>query len=146
MSQPITLKIVRLDPELRMPAFGQPGDAGFDLYSSEMVTLAPGERAQIKTGLKMEIPDGYVGFIWDKSGLAQKGGLKTLGGVVDSGYRGEVLVGMVNLSATPFTFQKGEKVAQMCIQKVPLVEIVDVAADELSQSVRGEGGFGSTGK
>lgn len=146
MSQPLTLKIVRLDPELRMPAFAHVGDAGFDLYARETVTIAPGERTQVKTGLKMEIPAGYVGFIWDKSGVAQKGGLKTLGGVVDSGYRGEILVGMVNLSASAFTFQKGEKVAQMCIQKVEQVVIVESIEAELSDTSRGEGGFGSTGK
>jgi len=140
----LTLKIIRLDKELPMPKFAQPGDAAFDLFAAQPTTLAPGERAQIKTGLKMEIPEGYVGFIWDKSGLSHKGGLKTLGGVVDASYRGEVMVGMINLSSEAYTFEKGHKVAQMVIQKREDVSIVEV--DSLSETSRGEGGFGSTGK
>lgn len=140
----LTLKIVRMDKELPLPKYALQGDAAFDLLASEEVSLAPGERVQAKTGLKMEIPAGYVGFIWDKSGLSHKAGLKTLGGVVDSGYRGEVMVGMINLSKEPYTFKKGEKVAQMCIQKKEEVTIVEV--ETLSDTARGEGGFGSTGK
>ena len=143
-NSPLTLKIVRLDKSLPRPSYSYPGDAAFDLISSEKVSLEPGARAQIKTGLKMEIPDGYVGFIWDKSGLSHKSGLKTLGGVIDSGYRGEVMVGMINLSDAAFTFEKGNKVAQMCIQKKEEVSIVEV--EEISETARGEGGFGSTGK
>lgn len=139
-----TLKIVRLDKEMSMPKYALPGDAAFDLLASESVTFKPGERVQVKTGLKMEIPEGYVGFIWDKSGLSHKAGLKTLGGVIDSGYRGEVMVGMINLSKEPYTFKKGDKVAQMCIQKKE--EVIIVEAEELSETARGEGGFGSTGK
>ena len=140
----LTLKIVRLDKELPMPKYALPGDAAFDLLASEPITFKPGERVQVKTGLKMEIPEGYVGFIWDKSGLSHKGGLKTLGGVIDSSYRGEVVVGMINLSDVPYTFEKGNKVAQMCIQKKEEVTIVE--AEALSETARGEGGFGSTGK
>ncbi len=143
---PLTLKIVRLDKEMPMPKFAQPGDAAFDLFSVEKVTIAPGERVQVKTGLKMEIPNGYVGFIWDKSGLSHKAGLKTLGGVIDASYRGEVMVGMINLSKESYTFEKGHKVAQMVIQKREDVSIVEVEEGELSETARGEGGFGSTGK
>ncbi len=127
-----------------MPMYGHMGDAAFDLLAQEAITLKPNQRVQIKTGLKMEIPEGYVGFIWDKSGLSHKSGLKTLGGVVDSTYRGEVMVGMINLSGEAFHFEKGMKVAQMCIQKKEEVTIVE--AEELSETARGEGGFGSTGK
>lgn len=127
-----------------MPKYALPGDAAFDLLASESITFKPGERVQVKTGLKMEIPEGYVGFIWDKSGLSHKGGLKTLGGVIDSSYRGEVMVGMINLSDAPYAFEKGNKVAQMCIQKKEEVTIVE--AETLSETTRGEGGFGSTGK
>lgn len=141
---PLTLKIIRLDKDIPEPAYARPGDACFDLLSRELVTVAPNERVQVKTGLKMEIPEGFVGFIWDKSGLSHKNGLKTLGGVVDSSYRGEVMVGVVNLSKEPYTFEKGHKVAQMCIQKREEVTIVEV--EELSETTRGEGGFGSTGK
>lgn len=127
-----------------MPTYGHQGDACFDLYARERTTVAPGERVQVKTGLKMEIPDGYVGFIWDKSGISHKGGLKTLGGVIDSTYRGEIMVGLINLSKEPYTFEKGNKVAQMCIQRREDVRIVEV--EEISETARGEGGFGSTGK
>ncbi len=140
----LTLKIIRLDKDLPMPTYSYPGDAAFDLTASEKITLLPGERVQIKTGLKMEIPEGFVGFIWDKSGLSHKSGLKTLGGVVDSGYRGEVMVGIINLSKDSYIFERGNKVAQMCIQKKEVVNIVEV--DEISDTVRGSGGFGSTGK
>ncbi|HLP44079.1 MAG TPA: dUTP diphosphatase [Candidatus Nanoarchaeia archaeon] len=140
----LTLKIVRMDKSLPLPKYALQGDAAFDLLASEAVTFKPGERVQVKTGLKMEIPEGYVGFIWDKSGLSHKGGLKTLGGVIDSSYRGEVMVGMINLSDAPYTFERGNKVAQMCIQKKEDVTIVE--AEELSETARGEGGFGSTGK
>lgn len=140
----LPLKIIRLDKDLPMPKYALPGDACFDLFSSERVVVGPGERAQVKTGLKMEIPEGYVGFIWDKSGLSHKAGLKTLGGVVDSGYRGEVMVGIVNLSKEPYVFEKGNKVAQMSIQKREDVSIIEV--DALSDTARGDGGFGSTGK
>lgn len=140
----LTVKIIRLDKSLPVPFYPRPGDAGFDLYTREAFTVQPGERVQAKTGLKMEIPFGYVGYVWDKGSVGQVKGFKTLGGVVDAGYRGEILVGLVNLSGSPYTFEKGDKVAQMCIQKVENPEIVEV--EELSESVRGEGGFGSTGK
>jgi len=140
----LTLKIVRINKDVFLPKYQYPGDAAFDLLASEKVTIAPGERVQIKTGLKMEIPAGFVGFIWDKSGLSHKNGLKTLGGVIDSGYRGEVMVGVINLSNELFVFEKNNKVAQMCIQKKEEVKILEVY--ELSDTERGEGGFGSTGK
>jgi dUTP pyrophosphatase len=140
----LTVKIKRLDKELPLPTHAYVGDAAFDLLSREEVMLEPGERKAIATGLTLEIPQGYVGLVWDKSGIAIKQGLKTLGGVVDSGYRGEVLVGIVNLSPVVYTFKKGDKVAQMIIQKTEEVEIVEV--DELSDTERGEKGFGSSGK
>ncbi len=140
----LTLKIVRMDKDVPLPKYALRGDAAFDLLASEAITFKPGERVQVKTGLKMEIPEGYVGFIWDKSGLSHKGGLKTLGGVIDSSYRGEVMVGMINLSDASYTFEKGNKVAQMCIQKKEEVTIVEV--ETLSDTERGVGGFGSTGK
>jgi dUTP pyrophosphatase len=140
----VKLKIVRLDKSMKMPAYAHSDDGAFDLYAAENVVIKPGERVSIRTGLKMEIPTGYVGFIWDKSGLSHKHGLKTFGGVVDAGYRGEVMVGMMNLGTEPYTFEKNHKVAQITIQKRDAVEILEV--EELSDSARGEGGFGSTGK
>jgi dUTP pyrophosphatase len=140
----LTLKIKRLDKDVPLPTYAYIGDAAFDLLSREEVIIEPGERKAVATGLAMEVPVGYVGLIWDKSGLAIKNGLKTLGGVVDSGYRGEVLVGILNASAVVYTFKKGEKVAQMIIQKTEEVEIVEV--DDLEESARGDRGFGSSGK
>lgn len=138
------IKVKKVNPEAKLPAYARPGDAGMDLFAVEEVMIPAGTIVQIQTGVAAEIPEGYVGLVWDKSGIAQKYGLKTLGGVVDAGYRGEVLVGVANLSQSPYTFEKGHKIAQMLIQKIENPEIVEVS--ELSETVRGEGGFGSTGK
>jgi len=138
------LKIKKLNPDARLPEYAHPGDAGFDLFAPQAFTLAPGERAGIPSGVAIEIPEGYVGLIWDKSGLSIKNGLKTLGGVLDAGYRGEIMIGMTNLSTEPYTFEKGHKIAQMLVQKVERVEIEEI--EDLSQTERGAGGLGSTGK
>lgn len=138
------IKVKKLHIDAILPKHARTGDVGMDLYSIETVTIAPQTHAQVRTGVAFEIPLGYAGLIWDKSSVAQKGGLKTMGGVIDSGYRGEILVGLANLSNKSYTFEKGHKVAQMLIQKVEQSEIVDV--DELSDSERGTGAFGSTGK
>lgn len=114
-----------------------------DLFADEEITLSPGERVQIHTGIALAIPDGFVGLVWDKSGLSHKYGLKTLGGVIDAGYRGEILVGMVNLGDTAHTFQIGDKIAQMLIQKIEHPNIEEVSV--LDETIRGEKGFGSTG-
>lgn len=140
----LTLKIKRLHEDAKIPSYARPGDAGLDLYAVGEVILAPNIRVIIPTGIAMEIPDGYVGLIWDKSGLSIKHGLKTLGGVVDSGYRGEVLVGIMNFSDAEYTIHKGEKVAQMIIQRKESIVVEETI--ELSETARGEGGFGSTGK
>ncbi len=140
----LILKIKRLTEDAKIPNCAHPGDAGLDLYATEDVTLVPNERKAVPTGIAMEIPDGYAGLMWDKSGLSIKHGLKTLGGVIDSGYRGEVLVGIINLSGEEYTIRKGEKIAQMIIQKKETIEVEE--ASELSETARGEGGFGSTGK
>ncbi len=140
----LQLKIIRIDKTMPMPKFAQPGDAAFDLLTRETITLKPGERVIIPSGLKMEIPFGYVGFIWDKSGISAKHGIKTFGGVIDAGYRGEVGITVVNFGTEPYTFEKNHKVAQMCIQKREDVEFMEV--ETLSESERGEGGHGSTGK
>ncbi len=134
--------IKKISPEARAPLYGHQGDAGFDLFSCVHMTLNPGETAAIPTGLQMAIPSGYVGLIWDKSGIAL-GGVHRLAGVVDAGYRGEVKVVLTNLSKQPFIIKSGMKIAQMLIQPVQTVEIVEV--DSLDRTTRGEGGFGSTG-
>lgn len=126
-----------------MPVFSQAGDAGMDLYSAEDAVLKPGERISCKTGIAIKIPDGYVGLIWDKSGPSHKFGIKTLGGVFDSNYTGEYLIGMVNLSGENFEIKKGQKIAQVIFQKIEIPEIEEV--NELPQTNRGDGAFGSTG-
>lgn len=138
------LKIKKIHPDAKVPSFAHPGDAGLDLYIPEAVELKPGERKSLPLGLAFEIPDGYVGLMWDKSGLSHKHGIKTFGGVIDAGYRGEIHVGVMNLSDTAYTFEKGHKIVQILIQPVEHPKIVEV--DELSPTKRGHGGFGSTGK
>jgi dUTP pyrophosphatase len=137
------LKIKKLNNDAVMPTYAHSFDAGMDLRTVEEVIVKAGEDAKIKTGLAMEIPEGYVGLVWDKSGIGSKG-LKTLGGVIDAHYRGEIMILMRNLNNEDYTFQKGDKVAQLLIQKIEHPEIEE--ANELSETVRGEGRFGSTGK
>lgn len=138
------LKIKKLHPDAKIPEFAHSGDAGMDLYVPESVELLPGERKSIPLGLALEIPHGYVGLMWDKSGLSHKNGIKSFGGVIDSSYRGEIHAGVMNLSDKIYRLEKGHKIIQLLIQSVEHPEIVE--ADELSQSERGSGGFGSTGK
>jgi len=137
------LLIKKLHPEAKVPTFAHATDAGLDLCTVGDVTLAPGERKSIATGIAMAIPEGYVGLVWDKSGIAHKGGLKTLGGVIDAGYRGEIFVGLLNTSDVPYTFAAGHKVAQILIQAIVQPELVE--ADELPEADRGVKAFGSTG-
>lgn len=140
----ITLPIKKLYEDSKVPTFAHPGDAGMDLYAHETITIPAGQKAIVPTGVAMAIPEGYVGLIWDKSGVAIKGGVKVLGGVIDAGYRGEVMVGMINLTDADYVFEVGHKVAQMIIQERVQPEITLV--DDLDATSRGEGGFGSTGK
>ncbi len=127
-----------------MPVFAKEGDAGMDLYSAQNFVLRPGQRIFCKTGLAIKIPDGYAGLVWDKSGLSHKFGIKTLGGVFDSNYTGEYLVGLVNLGQEDFEIKKGQKIAQLLIQKIEAPKIEE--AGNLPQTNRGSGAFGSTGQ
>jgi dUTP pyrophosphatase len=138
------IKIKRLNKEAILPKYANSGDAGLDLYSCEDKLLKPGERYAFKTGLAMEIPKGYVGLVWDKSGLSSNHGLHTFAGVGDSGYRGEWQIIISNLSDSPYAFEKGDKIAQLLIQKVEHAKIIE--ADILNETQRGEGGFGASGK
>lgn len=138
------IKVKKVHPEAKIPTYAHEGDAGFDLFAIEDVIIPVGARVLVGTGIAMEIPLGYVGLIWDKSGLSMNHGLKNLGGVIDAGYRGEIKAGVVNLSDEAYTIHAGNKVAQMLIQKVERAEIQEV--DDLSDTTRGKGGFGSTGK
>ncbi|NBD73671.1 dUTP diphosphatase [Patescibacteria group bacterium] len=138
------LPVTKLDPAATLPTYAHEGDAGADLFALEEVVIAPGERVSVRTGVALAIPPGFVGLIWDKSGLSHKHGLKTFGGVIDSSYRGEVLVGVMNLGSEPYTLAAGHKVAQLLVQEVTSARVVEV--DKLDDTTRGGGGFGSTGK
>ena len=138
------LNIKKLHSDAKTPSFAHSHDAGMDIFVFESVTLAAGERKNVPTGLAFEVPDGYVGLIWDKGGVSMKYGIKTLGGVLNSGYRGELFIGVINLSDSAYTFEKGHKIAQMLIQKIERPEIVEIT--ELSETTRGDGKWGSTGK
>ncbi|MDP2749274.1 MAG: dUTP diphosphatase [Nanoarchaeota archaeon] len=136
------VKIQKSRPDAIIPKYSHVGDAGFDLYACEDIVLNSFERALVPTGIRLAIPEGHVGLIWDKSGLASKNGLKTMGGVVDSGYRGEIGILVKNLGKDPIQIKKQTKVAQMLIQ--PIVR-VDFEETDLDDTARGERGFGSTG-
>ena len=135
--------IKKVIPDAKIPSYANPGDAGMDLYSAEEIVLKPGNRHAIRTGIMMAIPQGYVGLIWDKSGRAAKEGLKTMGGVIDSGYRGEILVLTHNLGDKEVKIEKNHKIAQMLIQPINSVSFQE--SDSLDETQRGEGGFGSSG-
>jgi len=138
------IKVKKLYKEAKLPSYAHAGDAGMDIFALERTILKPREHTAVKTGISMELPEGYVALIWDKSGIAIKEGLKTLGGVIDSGYRGEYMIGMINLSDKEYIFEAGHKIAQVLIQKIESASIVEM--HELSDTTRGQGGFGSTGK
>jgi dUTP pyrophosphatase len=142
----LEIPLLRLDPDLPMPAYAREGDAGADLVASESVTLAPGGgRALVPTGAAIAIPEGYAGFVQPRSGLALRHGVTCLNtpGLIDSGYRGELKVLLVNTDPSePFDVVRGERIAQLVIQRVESCRFVEVG--ELPDSERGEGGFGST--
>lgn len=138
------LPVKKLDDNAILPTYSHDDDAAFDCYTTESFTLEPNQRHPASTGIAMEIPAGHVGLIWDRSSVGIKHGIKVLGGVIDAGYRGEIKIGLVNVGTEPYTFERGDRIAQMLIQKVERVDIVQVA--ELSDTVRGEGRLGSTGK
>ena len=142
----MTLPFKRLDPEAVLPARAHPGDAGLDLRSAVDVEVAPGERALVPTGVAVAIPDGYAGLVLPRSGLASKHGLTMANapGLIDTGYRGEVICAVVNLDrVTPVRISKGDRIAQLVVVAVP--ELAAEWVDELPPSSRDQGGFGSTG-
>lgn len=136
------IKIKKIHPAANIPVYAHDGDAGLDLYAIEGGEIKPQDRAKFGTGIAVEIPSGHVGLIWDRSGLSTKKGLKTLGGVIDSTYRGEIIVSMANISGEPVQIMQGDKIAQILIQKVESVGVEVV--DQLDETVRGKDGFGST--
>ena len=141
----IDVAIRRLRADAVLPQQAYAGDAGMDLASCERVVLAPGERATVPTGLAVEIPDGYAGFVQPRSGLAARHGIGVVNspGLIDPGYRGEIAVVLLNTDARePFTVEPGMRIAQLVIAPVATVRLIEV--DELATSSRGERGFGSS--
>lgn len=138
------IKVKKLNKDAKLPTHGHPGDAGMDFYCLEDVIFPPGKQERVRTGVAIEIPEGHVGLIWDKSSISFNLGLKIMGGVIDSGFRGEITMNLLNVSNKEVLMTKDHKIAQMVIQKFEYCDIVEV--DELSETVRGEGREGSTGK
>jgi dUTP pyrophosphatase len=143
---PVEVLLTRLDPGLPLPAYARDGDAGADLHATSDVTLAPGERTLVGTGVAIALPHGYAGFVHPRSGLAARTGLSIVNapGTVDSGYRGEIKVCLVNLDPrTAIVLRRGDRIAQLVVQRVERAAFVEV--DSLPGSERGAGGHGSTG-
>jgi dUTP pyrophosphatase len=148
MTPPTTVDVLlrRLDPDLPAPAYAHDGDAGADLVTAVDVELAPGERARVPTGTAIALPDGFAAFVHPRSGLAARCGMALVNapGTIDAGYRGEIQVIVINLDPKePIRLARGDRIAQLVIQRVERARFVEV--DELPESVRAEGGFGSTG-
>jgi len=143
----VRLPVKRLDPEAILPAYARPGDAGLDLASAEEIQVPPGERAMVRTGVAVAIPDGFAGLVLPRSGLAARHGLTLANspGLIDAGYRGEVTCAVVNLDRRhPVAIKRGDRIAQLVVIPVAAVEVE--WTQELPTSERGTGGFGSTGR
>ena len=143
----VQVLITRLDPELPLPRYAKGGDAGADIVSRIDISLAPGERALVPTGIAIALPDGYVALVHPRSGLAIKHGVTMVNapGTVDAGYRGELQIILINHDRNEaVSFKRGDRIAQLVIQKVERAEFVEV--HDLPGSGRGTGGFGSTGR
>ena len=142
----ISVPIKRLDPSVELPRYAHPSDAGLDLRANESFDLAPLERRLVPTGLAIALPDGYAGFVQPRSGLAIKKGLSVVNtpGLIDAHYRGELKIILINLDPNEtIHIDRGERIAQLVIQEVPTVDLIEV--DELDETDRGSGGFGSSG-
>ena len=137
------IKVKKLKENAKLPSYAHPGDVGMDTYAMETVVLKPGEHIRLWHGFALEFPEGYAAIVMDKSSIS-KAGLAHMGGVFDAGYRGEYNTHLVNLSSEPYTIEEGDKVSQLVIVPVSIVELKEVT--ELSDSARGMGGFGSTGR
>ncbi len=143
---PLDVLIRRLDPDVPLPSYAHPGDAGVDLVTTESAELAPGERSVLRTGIAVALPDGYAAFVHPRSGLAARCGVSMVNapGTVDAGYRGEIKVIVVNLDPRESVrFERFDRIAQLVVQRVERVRFHEVV--ELPGSARAEGGFGSTG-
>jgi dUTP pyrophosphatase len=134
---------IQLGPSAALPEYASAGAAGADLRASEAVVIEPGARAAVPTGLRLELPAGHVGLVWPRSGLALRHGIDTLAGVIDSDYRGELKVVLVNHGDEPFRIAPGDRIAQLLLQRTERARFS--AADAVADTERGSGGFGSTG-
>jgi dUTP pyrophosphatase len=146
VTEPVEVLVRRLDPELPLPAYAHPGDAGADLVAAEDVELPPGGRAMVATGLAIALPDGYAGFVHPRSGLAHRLGVGIVNapGTVDAGYRGEIKILLVNHDREQTVrLRRGDRIAQLVVQRVERARFHEV--ERLPGSARGEGGHGSTG-
>jgi dUTP pyrophosphatase len=142
---PVDVLITRVDPDVPLPEYAHHADAGADLVTAQDVNLAPGERALVRTGIAIALPDGYAGFVHPRSGLAARYGVTVVNapGTIDAGYRGEIKVILLNTDRSrPVSFRRGDRIAQLVVQRVRYVKFREV--DGLPVSARGEGGFGST--
>lgn len=139
----LTIRFKRLHPDAKIPTYAHPGDAGLDLFATERTVVRKGEVTKVSTGIALEIPAGYVGLMWDKSSLSTQHQLASLGGVIDCGYRGEMIAVIYNAGNKDYVFEKHQKVAQLLIQRIEQAYFEEV--HELSNTSRGTGGFGSTG-
>ena len=142
----VEILITRTDPDLPLPSYAHPGDAGADLVTTVDVHLEPGERALVPTGVAIALPDGYVALVHPRSGLAARFGVSIVNapGTVDAGYRGEISVLLVNLDPRdPVDLSRGDRIAQLVVQRVEKARFVEV--ERLPGSARGDGGYGSTG-
>lgn len=140
----VSVKIKKINQEAKIPIYAHAGDAGLDLYSLENYNLQSQERKIFDLGFALELPEGFAAVVKDKSSLPKNGGVHTMGGVFDAGYRGEYNVQLINLGTEPYEIEKGNKIAQLVILPVAEAELEEVS--ELSETPRGEGRFGSTGR
>ncbi|MCC7469756.1 MAG: dUTP diphosphatase [Bacteroidetes bacterium] len=138
------LKWKKLDERAKAPTKGHPGDAGIDFFALETVIFQPGKQMRVQTGIAVEIPENHVGLIWDKSSVSFNQGLKIMGGVIDSGFRGEIVMSLFNTTNEEQKIEAGHKIAQMIIQRFEDCDLLEVT--ELSDTIRGVGREGSTGK
>jgi dUTP diphosphatase len=141
----VRVAIARLDPDLPLPRYARPDDAGLDLYAARDCDIEAGERALVETGVAVAIPPGWAGFVLPRSGLALRQGVTLLNtpGLIDAGYRGEIKVLLINHGRERATLRRGDRIAQLVIQPVDRVELIE--SETLPPSERGAGGFGSTG-
>ena len=146
MENCIKIKVKKLHKDAIIPHYNREGDAGMDLYAVEDVILWPNEPVAVSTGLSIELPQGYVALVWDKSGLSLREGIKTMAGVMDSNYRGEYKIVLLNTTSQYYYLDKGDKIAQLLIQPVMKAEVEELKeGEQLSETTRGSNGFGSTG-